>query len=107
MLSTWMSVYRSSMPAERLKNTATITKHNIYWGTPSGRFRHQFTQRTLKAPKGKLLRRFREGEARYDGYLFDYSSIAVACLDLYEATYNTKYIIEAQELMQTVEEKFS
>ena len=67
----------------------------------------KFVLSTLKAPKGKLLRRFREGEARYDGYLFDYSSIAVACLDLYEATYNTKYIIEAQELMQTVEEKFS
>jgi uncharacterized protein YyaL (SSP411 family) len=61
----------------------------------------------LKTPKGKLLRRFREGEARYDGYLFDYSSIAVACLELYEATYNTRYILEARDLMQTVEEKFS
>jgi len=39
------------MPAERLKNTATITEHNIYWGTRAGLFRHQFTQRTLKAPK--------------------------------------------------------
>ena len=67
----------------------------------------EFILSTLKTPDGKLLRRFREGEARYDGYLFDYSSIAVACLELYEATYNTKYIIEAQKLMQTVEEKFS
>jgi len=67
----------------------------------------KFILSTLKKPEGKLLRRFREGEARYDGYLFDYSSIAVACLDLYEATYNTKYILEAQNLMQTVEENFS
>ena len=67
----------------------------------------KFILSTLKTPEGKLLRRFREGEARYDGYLFDYSSIAVACLDLYEATYNTKYILEARDLMQTVEEKFS
>ena len=67
----------------------------------------KFILSTLKTPEGKLLRRFREGEARYDGYLFDYSSIAVACLDLYEATYNTKYILEARDLMQTVEENFS
>jgi len=67
----------------------------------------EFILSTLKTPEGKILRRFREGEARYDGYLFDYSSIAVACLELYEATYNTKYIIEAQKLMQTVEDKFS
>ena len=67
----------------------------------------KFILSTLKTPEGKLLRRFREGEARYDGYLFDYSSIAVACLDLYDATYNTKYILEAQDLMQTVEENFS
>ena len=50
MLSPWMSVDRSSMPAERLKNTATIIEHNIYLGTPAGLFHHQFTQRTLKAP---------------------------------------------------------
>ena len=67
----------------------------------------EFVLSNLKTSEGKLLRRFREGEARYDGYLFDYSSIAVACLELYEATYNTKYILEARDLMQTVEEKFS
>ena len=67
----------------------------------------KFILATLKIPDGKLLRRFREGEARYNGYLFDYSSIAVACLELYEATYNKDYIIEARDLMQIVEEKFS
>jgi len=67
----------------------------------------KFILSTLKTPEGKLLRRFREGEARYDGYLFDYSSIAVASLELYEATYDTKYILEAKGLMQTVEEKFA
>ena len=67
----------------------------------------KFILTTLKTPEGKLLRRFREGEARYNGYLFDYSSIAVACLELYEATYNKDYVIEARDLMQIVEEKFS
>ncbi len=60
----------------------------------------------LRTEEGKLLRRWRDGQARYDGYLFDYTSIAVACLELYEATYNPDYIDKAAELMQTVEEKF-
>lgn len=61
----------------------------------------------LRTPEGTLLRRYRENDARYDGYLFDYTALAVACLDLYEATYNPKYIRQAQELMQTVEKKFA
>ncbi len=67
----------------------------------------QFIWTNLRTKDGKLLRRFREGEARYDGYLFDYSSIAVACLELYESTYNPDYIDKALVLMNIVEEKFS
>jgi uncharacterized protein len=65
-----------------------------------------FVWQHLHTDDGKLLRRWRDGQARYDGYLFDYTSIAVACLELYEATYNPDYIDKAAELMQTVETKF-
>ncbi len=60
----------------------------------------------LMTPEGKLLRRYREGQALYDGYLFDYTSIASACLDLYEAQYDSSLIQRAKQLMDTVEEKF-
>jgi uncharacterized protein len=67
----------------------------------------QFLLDRLRTSDGKMLRRYREGEARYDGYLFDHSATAVACLDLYEATYDSYYIQTARELMQLVVEKFS
>jgi uncharacterized protein YyaL (SSP411 family) len=67
----------------------------------------QFLLNRLRTSDGKMLRRYREGEARYDGYLFDHSATAVACLDLYEATYDPNYIQTARELMQLVVEKFS
>jgi len=67
----------------------------------------QFLLNRLRTSDGKMLRRYREGEARYDGYLFDHSATAVACLDLYEATYDSHYIQTARELMQLVVEKFS
>jgi uncharacterized protein len=67
----------------------------------------QFLLDRLRTSDGKMLRRYREGEARYDGYLFDHSATAVACLDLYEATYDSYYIQTARELMQRVVDKFS
>jgi len=66
-----------------------------------------FVLTKLKTPEGRLLRRYREGEARYDGYLFDYTSIAAACLDLYEATWDPAFLAHARELMSLVEEKFA
>ena len=67
----------------------------------------QFVLTRLKTPEGKLLRRYREGEARYDGYLFDYTSTATACLELYETTYDLTYILQARDIMHTVEKKFA
>ncbi len=61
----------------------------------------------LRTSDGKMLRRYRDGQARYDGYLFDYSATAVACLDLYEATYDPQYIQTARELMESVVKKFA
>ncbi|MBC8287208.1 MAG: thioredoxin domain-containing protein [Nitrospinae bacterium] len=66
----------------------------------------EFILTRLRTPEGKLLRRYRDGEARYDGYLCDYTATATACMDLYEATYEPHYIQTARELMQRVEDKF-
>ena len=67
----------------------------------------QFLVNHLRTEDGRMLRRHRDGEARYDGYLFDHSSTAVACLELYEATYEPHYVKIAKELMEVVAEKFS
>ena len=66
-----------------------------------------FVWRHLRPEQGKLLRRYRDGDARYEGYLFDYTSLAVAALELYETTYDPDYLDQAVELMQTVEKKFA
>ncbi|MBV8878657.1 MAG: thioredoxin domain-containing protein [Planctomycetaceae bacterium] len=48
---------------------------------------------------GKLLRTSRLGEAKLDGYLEDYSYLAAALLDLYEATFDATYFVEAKALV--------
>jgi len=67
----------------------------------------QFIFDKLTTPEGRLLRRYREGEAKYDAYLCDYASVSLACLELYEATYNPDYLNKARNLMTVVAEKFA
>ncbi len=66
-----------------------------------------FIYKNLSTDNGRLLRRWREGEGRYNAYLFDYTSLANACCELYEATFNPDYLFKARDLMQIVEEQFA
>ncbi|PCI23506.1 MAG: thioredoxin domain-containing protein [SAR324 cluster bacterium] len=54
----------------------------------------------------RLLRRYRKGQAKIPAFLNDYSQLAVACLDLYEATYELKWFRRATELMDQVNHLF-
>lgn len=47
---------------------------------------------------GLLLHRYRDGEARFEGSLEDYSYLVQALLDLYEANFNSEYLTKAIEL---------
>jgi uncharacterized protein len=47
---------------------------------------------------GRLLHSFLGGEARHAAYLTDYAAMLAACLDLYEATFEARWIAEAEGL---------
>jgi uncharacterized protein YyaL (SSP411 family) len=55
---------------------------------------------------GRLLRTSRLGEAKLEGYLEDYSYLAAALLDLYEATFDVRYFNEAKTLVAQANELF-
>jgi uncharacterized protein len=54
----------------------------------------------------RLLRRYRDGEARFDGHLDDYSFLIAGLLDLYEAGLNFRYLQWAVELTIKQQELF-
>ncbi len=54
-----------------------------------------FVLATLRREDGSLLRRFRDGDAAIDGMLDDYAFFAQGLLDLYEATFEFRYLAEA------------
>ena len=49
----------------------------------------------------RLLRRYRDGEARYEANLEDYGFFIMGLLDLYEATLDTRWLRQALELTES------
>lgn len=47
---------------------------------------------------GVLMHRLKDGETRYAGYLDDYAFVAAGLIDLYEATFDVRYLREAVRL---------
>ncbi len=55
---------------------------------------------------GRLRRSYKDGEARFNGYLEDYACVADGLLALYEATFETRWLIEARDLAEKILELF-
>ena len=60
------------------------------------------SMKTGDAGKPRLLRRYREGEAKGNGFLEDYSFFINGLLDLYEASFDPNYLIEAKTLCESM-----
>ncbi|MBS1911172.1 MAG: thioredoxin domain-containing protein [Bacteroidetes bacterium] len=49
---------------------------------------------------GRLMHRLKDGEVKIDGYLDDYAFLSAGLLDLYEATFDVRYLREADRLVR-------
>ena len=65
----------------------------------------KFLLDTMK-PQGRLLRTYREGQAKLLAYLEDYAFVADGLLALYEATFEPRWITEAVSLADSMIELF-
>ncbi len=55
---------------------------------------------------GKLRRSFKDGRARFNAYLEDYACLIDALISLYEATFDPRWIRDAEELAEAMIAKF-
>jgi len=60
----------------------------------------------MHTPKGRMLHRYRDGDASIPAFLDDYVFMTTAMLELYEATFDPKYLEQALELQQQTLELF-
>jgi uncharacterized protein YyaL (SSP411 family) len=55
---------------------------------------------------GRLLRSFKDGQAKFHAYLDDYAFFAAALIDMYEATFDPSYLARAVELADALLARF-
>ncbi|HEV2094241.1 MAG TPA: thioredoxin domain-containing protein [Rubrobacter sp.] len=55
---------------------------------------------------GRLRRSYKDGRARFNGYLEDYAMVADGLVGLYEATFETRWLAEADNLCDAMNELF-
>ena len=66
----------------------------------------EFMLSGLRDPDGRLLRTYKDGEARLNAYLEDHAFLLEALLTLYEATFEERWFERARELAETMIARF-
>jgi uncharacterized protein YyaL (SSP411 family) len=73
----------------------------------------EFVLRELRTPRasdadpGRLLRTYSQGRASLDGYLEDYAFLLEALLELYEATFEERWFVQARVLADELIARFA
>ncbi|MEE2877230.1 MAG: thioredoxin domain-containing protein [Candidatus Neomarinimicrobiota bacterium] len=65
-----------------------------------------FVMQNLQTKNGRLLKRYRQGKASFPAHLEDYAFFAWGLLELYEATFDVKYLSEAKRLTDLMTDLF-
>ncbi|MGC1852343.1 MAG: AGE family epimerase/isomerase, partial [Solirubrobacterales bacterium] len=66
----------------------------------------EFVLRDLRDDEGRLLRTYKDGEGRLNGYLEDHAFLLEALLTLYEATFEPRWFEQARSLADTMIARF-
>ena len=67
----------------------------------------EFVLRDLRDDSGRLLRTFKDGEAKLNAYLEDHAFLLEALLTLYESTFEPRWFAAARDLADTMVDRFA
>ena len=76
------------------------------WCLEAAKNAQAFMEKNLTSEKGRLFIRYKEGQAVHDGQLDDYAFYAFGLLELYEASFDIKYLNFAAEISEKMLELF-
>jgi uncharacterized protein YyaL (SSP411 family) len=66
-----------------------------------------FLLREMRHGDGRLLRTWKEGQAKLNGYLEDYTCVIEGLLDLYQTTFDEQWFSAARELADTMVQHYA
>ena len=67
----------------------------------------EFLLKEMRQKDGTLLRTWREGKGKLNGYLEDYANVTEGFIELYQATFDPRWYVAARGLADVIMEKFS
>ena len=67
----------------------------------------EFVLRDLRDDSGRLLRSFKDGQAKLNAYLEDHAFLLEALIVLYEATFEPRWLVAARDLAGTMIDRFA
>lgn len=76
------------------------------WCLSGAKEAQAFIEENLTSDQGRLFIRYREGQAVHDGQLDDYAFYAFGLLELYEASFDVRYLNIASEISEKMLELF-
>jgi len=66
-----------------------------------------FVLRSLRDDRGRLLRTYKDGEAKLNAYLEDHAFLLEALLTLYESTFDPRWFAAAREIADSMIDRFA
>ena len=73
----------------------------------SARIGAEFVLTEMRDASGRLLRTWKDGEGKIEGYLEDHAFLLQAVMALYEATFDARWYRDARALADTIVERFA
>jgi uncharacterized protein YyaL (SSP411 family) len=67
----------------------------------------EFLLAELRQDSGRLLRTWKDGEAKLNGYLEDYAYLIEGLLELYQTTFESEWFVAAHDLAETMLQHFA
>ena len=99
ILVSWNALMISSFA-----QAARILERNEYGITANNAL--AFIEEHLINQEGRLLRRYRDGDAKFPAYLCDYAQLGLACLDIYAWNYEPQYVLKAHHWANEINRLF-
>lgn len=86
--------------------TAAIVSNNKQWSDIATRAANFLVQQMI-SDDGRILRTYKDGNARINGFLDDYAFTADAFITLYQLTFDESWLLKAEQLARVVIDHFS
>ncbi len=91
MLAAFAEAARDRSLGDRMETYRSIAEHNA-----------DFLLHEMRTPAGRLLRTWKDGQAKLNAYLEDYACVIEGLLELYQTTFDEKWFVAARELADTL-----